>query len=65
MALPTDNDPDQVVPSKGPAREFAAFCEMDRAHRRNADPQFNAELYDEAVALVLDRLTAFKKDVRA
>lgn len=62
MASPNDNDLDDSARSKGPAREIAAFFRTDRAHRRNADPSFNAGLYDEAVALILDRIAAFRKD---
>lgn len=40
----------------GPARDFAAFCELDRERRRNSDDDFDAELFDEAAALVVGRL---------
>lgn len=40
----------------GPARDFAAFCELDRERRRNSDDDFDPTLFDEAVALVLARL---------
>ena len=40
----------------GPARDFAAFCELDRERRRNSDDDFDPNLFDEAVALVLSRL---------
>ncbi len=64
MTLPTDSHPDETIPSKGPAREFAAFCAADKAHRRNAEPGFDEQFYDEAVALVIDRLAALQKDTR-
>ncbi len=44
----------------GPARDFAAFCELDRERRRNSDDGFDPNLFDEAVTLVLDRLEARK-----
>jgi hypothetical protein len=44
----------------GPARDFAAFCELDRERRRNSDDGFDPRLFDEAVALVLGRLEARK-----
>jgi hypothetical protein len=40
----------------GPARDFAAFCELDRERRRNSDDDFDPNLFDEAMALVLSRL---------
>jgi hypothetical protein len=39
----------------GPARDFAAFCELDLERRRNSDDDFDPDLFDEAVALVLGR----------
>ncbi|MGH8501008.1 MAG: hypothetical protein ACREVE_00780 [Gammaproteobacteria bacterium] len=62
-ASTTNNNRSQSVRSKGPTAEFAAFCDSERAHRRNADPNFDAALYDQAVALVLDRLAAIKKEI--
>lgn len=62
MALSTDNYAAESAPLKGPAKDFVAFCETERAHRRNADPNFDIGLFDEAVKLVLDRLAAFKKE---
>jgi len=40
----------------GPARDFAAFCELDRERRRNSDDDFGPNLFEEAMALVLSRL---------
>jgi hypothetical protein len=64
MAGMTNDNPEDNPLLKGPAKEFAAFCKADQAHRRNSDPGFNAELYDEAVALVLNRLAAFRRNSR-
>jgi hypothetical protein len=64
MAGMTNDNPEDNPLLKGPAKEFAAFCEADRAHRRNSDPAFNAELYEEAVALVLNRIAALRRDTR-
>ncbi len=55
------SDPSQVPGAAGPrppgpARDFAAFCELDRERRRNSDDAFDAALFDEALALVLARL---------
>jgi hypothetical protein len=64
MASTPNNNPVESAQLKGPVREFAAFCETEREHRRNADPNFDAELYNKAVILVLDRLAAFKKEAQ-
>ena len=40
----------------GPARDFAAFCELERERRRNSDDDFDPDLFDQAVALVLAKL---------
>ena len=50
--------PDRPPDSRpaGPARDFAAFCELDRERRRNSDDNFDPGLFEEAVALVLGRL---------
>lgn len=47
----------QPVPDlAGPARDFAAFCELERERRRNSDEDFDPERFDEALALVLAKL---------
>jgi hypothetical protein len=50
--------PDRPPDSRpaGPARDFAAFCELDRERRRNSDDGFDPSLFEEAAALVLGRL---------
>ncbi|MBA2491532.1 MAG: hypothetical protein ACR2KU_06685 [Gammaproteobacteria bacterium] len=58
----THNNRIQSARIKGPTAEFAVFCDSERAHRRNTDPNFDPALYDEAVALVLDRLAATTRD---
>jgi hypothetical protein len=65
MALSTNTYAAESAQLKGPAKDFVAFCETERAHRRNADPNFDTRLFDEAVKLVLDRLAAFKKEEQA
>jgi hypothetical protein len=64
MSLSSNNNFAPNARVKGPARDFAAFSETERDHRRNADPNFDAALYDEAVQLVLDRLGAFRKETQ-
>ncbi len=48
----TEPAPERV----GPARDFAAFCELERERRRNSDDDFDPERFDEALALVLAKL---------
>ena len=43
---------------KGLAREFAQFCTLELERRRNSEPEFDETLYEEAVELVLTKLTA-------
>jgi hypothetical protein len=62
MASPTASRPIDHAGLKGPAKEFATFCETERAHRRHMDPNFDAQSFDDAVALILERLAAFKKE---
>lgn len=40
----------------GPARDFASFSELERERRRNSDKDFNAQIFHEAVALVLGKI---------
>jgi hypothetical protein len=40
----------------GPARDFAAFCELERERRRNSDADFDPARFDAALALVLAKL---------
>ncbi len=51
--------PDHTEPvpeSVGPARDFAAFCELERERRRNSDDDFDPERFEEALALVIAKL---------
>lgn len=43
---------------RGPARDFAAFCERELERRRDSEPDFDPTLYDEAVRLVMQKLVA-------
>jgi hypothetical protein len=63
----TEHDLPEQNPSArpaGPARDFAAFCELDRERRRNSDEDFDPGLFEEAVALVLGRLDPHSSDPR-
>ncbi|MEA2079141.1 MAG: hypothetical protein U9P00_04660 [Pseudomonadota bacterium] len=55
----------EVGPSKverSPATEFAAFCAAERERRSNADPDFDAEVYDEAVELIVHKVEALNAE---
>jgi len=47
-------------PPLGPARDFAAFCELERERRRNSDDGFDPDRFDAAVTLVLGKLAGQK-----
>jgi hypothetical protein len=40
----------------GPAKDFRGFIELELERRRSSDKDFDPELFDEAVELVLDKL---------
>jgi hypothetical protein len=55
--------PDQEHSSKpvspqpvGPARDFANFVKLELERRRSSQKDFDADLFDEAVSLVLGKL---------
>lgn len=62
MASSADSNLVDSAGLKGPATEFIAFCETERTHRRNADPEFDPRLFEDAMGLVLERLAAVKKE---
>jgi hypothetical protein len=41
---------------KGPASEFALYCQEELQRRSNSGDDFDAELYEEAVQFVLSHL---------
>jgi len=43
----------------GPARDFAAFSELELERRRNSDQEFDTQLFQEAVALVTGKIAGF------
>lgn len=45
-----------------PATEFASFCEAERERRNNADPDFDADVFDEAVELIVRKLQALNAE---
>lgn len=64
MASSADSTLVDTTGLKGPAQEFIAFCESERAHRRNADAEFDPQLFDNAMGLVLERLAVLKKETQ-
>lgn len=48
--------PHPALDQVGPARDFAAFCELERERRRSSDDDFDPERFDAALALVLAKL---------
>ena len=48
--------------AKNPATEFAAFCVAERERRGNADLDFDAEVFDEAVDLIVHKLEALNAE---
>jgi hypothetical protein len=55
----------QAGPGKmaaNPATEFAAFCVAERERRSNADAEFAADVFDEAVELIVRKLEALNAE---
>jgi len=55
----------EAAPSKAarnPATEFAAFCTAERERRGNANPDFDAAVFDEAVQLIVRKLEALNAE---
>ena len=50
--------PPVVNDRAGPSRDFAAFSELELERRRSSDESFDAEVFHEAVALVLGKIAA-------
>jgi hypothetical protein len=48
----------------GPSRDFASFSELERERLRNSDKDFDAEVFEEAVALVLGKIAGLSGDVQ-
>ena len=53
-------DPGRVA--RNPATEFAAFCSAERERRSNADPDFDADVFAEAVQLIVRKLEALNAE---
>ncbi len=50
-------DPAATQERAGPARDFASFSELELERLRNSDKDFDAEVFHEAVALVLGKIS--------
>jgi hypothetical protein len=54
-------EPDYRIPDaanlKGPARDFALFCVGEIQRRENSGREFDLALHNEAVKLILSKLT--------
>ena len=50
---PEQSDSQKLI---GPAKDFAAFAELEYERRRNSDTDFDPEVFREAVELVLGKL---------
>ena len=52
----TDKTPADDDESRGLARDFSAFAELEHERRRNSFDDFDPELFAEAVQMVKDKL---------
>jgi hypothetical protein len=48
--------PIEHVELRGLARDFAAYAELERERRRNSFDDFDPDLFEDAVALVMKKL---------
>jgi hypothetical protein len=58
MTDPEQPEPQPERPLTGPARDFAAFIELEYERRMSSERDFDPELFREAVDLVLGKLRA-------
>lgn len=56
MTDPQSPDTDRSTKLTGPAKDFTAFVELEHERRLSSDPEFDPELFREAVELVLAKL---------
>ena len=64
----SSNEPANAVPGSpalGIAREFAEFCKGERQRYANTEQETDPALFDEAVAYVLQKLSAQAQERRA
>ena len=58
MAKTPSPVPTEDPEPRGLAKDFAAYAELERERRRNSYDDFDPRRFDEAVALVLQKLRA-------
>jgi len=58
MSLEEQQEAGSSKVARNPATEFATFCAAERERRSNAQPDFDAEVFDEAVQLIVRKLEA-------
>ena len=63
MTKDESQNPSEMNDRAGPSRDFAAFSELELERRRNSDDDFDAELFHEAVALVMGKIAALGSGV--
>jgi len=49
-------EPERIPPLTGPAKDFSGYVELEHERRLSSDPEFDPELFREAVELVLAKL---------
>lgn len=54
--------PGRVSSNPATATEFATFCAAERERRSNADQDFDADVFDEAVQLIGHKLQALNAE---
>lgn len=54
--------PGKVSRNPATATDFATFCAAERERRSDADQDFDAELFDEAVQLIMHKLQALNAE---
>jgi hypothetical protein len=62
MTGKSSNQGAYVTRLKGPARDFAIFCTLEKERRENSSDEFDVQLYKEAVNLVLRLLVQSNRE---
>lgn len=62
--MPEDNGAKPLANAEleGPAREFVAYCESELERLKSAGEVFDKAIFDDAVALVLQKLGVRQRD---
>ena len=51
-----------VKAARNPATDFAVFCTAERERRSNSNPDFDAQVFDEAVDMIMRKLEALNAE---